>query len=635
MSESALQSPADAKRPQRRTLLLLTRSQGTQTDPEEQHQANPPEHQTRPPTHVSMNSTGTSAIPPVAVDSETSSLHDARPATGLVGSLADHLSKLLNKLRSADVPTLNRRLKKQHLPVSVGHLSRSTMRNLQAEVAELRHLFKSVSETTTLQKREFNFLLKLFKDIFNELIDLQGLINDITIEPSLAKKLQKEAYREEEEGDGKASKQPTGLGWIAAPITKFFVTPAEAEAETEARPSRIAERNRLAPVPGKSAPKIQASTSATTTHVSVEFGGAGIVRRATPATAAAGEGLPSPDPMGETGDTLRPSGLSRANTGASNGSDTLQADTLAPRRPGTLRPSKSRANRNELLGIFAGAPKVVTPPWVVVPSVQAPIPDRGLPPKSKSYRMPSGYIGERTVRQNTHQRNKLSTAVDAVIDRTAEQIDSGDPQGTISFQPPLLERTLRPRGLSDSSIRSTYISQESQLPNTLNVKLDNSRGPLGASMEKKGYLESIAGRFYNFRASNSTGNNSSSSDGTKGSMRSKSTATGEDDMGEHESNTTMSSPRLASSIDTKEILHQSPAKTIAKRPQSVDSTSTAMSHSSSVPSQGILGMLANSLSTVTDETIQEVEEDELRGGRLRKAVAPTMGRTASNPRAWQ
>lgn len=509
MSESAVHSPQKEKRVQRKTLLLLSRSRGVQTEPEEMtgQFPRPGLEDTRRPSGYTDQSTDTTPNTKADVQSETSSLHEstAKNTSSNLLVLVEHLAKILAKLRSADITTLNKRLKKHNLPGDVGHLSRSTMRALEAEVADLRQLSRGLGDNTLLSRRDFTLLLKLIKDVFSELIGLQTVINDVTVDPHLAKKLQKAAYRDEEDEANKA-KQGTGLGWIAAPITKFFVTPAgDSEATPTENPvnaSRSADRGRLQPAPIRASKQL-ASTSATTTHVSVEFGGAGIVRRNTPAvstTSATASGS-------SVRETLPPSPRETLDQPTVPG----HSDTSATLRvPKTLHRSKSRANRNELLGIFAGAQRSVAPaggPWHVVTGP----PGSGNPSNPgnpKTLRaVSSTYFGDKTSKpaRAPEDKRRLPSAVDAVIDSSAEQLQDADP---LSFeeqiQSSLLERQLRPRGLSDSSIRSTFKSHA-------NVDVGIPSGPAGRQSAYGtvnrakpaagggGILESLSNRFYSFR----------------------------------------------------------------------------------------------------------------------------------------
>ncbi|OCF45405.1 hypothetical protein I317_00650 [Kwoniella heveanensis CBS 569] len=516
MSDSVLTNTSP-KRAKRKTLLLLTKSQGVQTDPVENNaptEITPSVNSRReslPAQGAVATSTGTSPIPPSEDHSETSSITDTR--AGILLVVIEHMSKMLARLRDADVPTLNKRLKKHNLPGDVGHLSQSTMRSLQQEVAELRNQFKGIHHLGGIDRKDFNLLLRLFKDVFSDLVDLQAIVNDVTINPSLAKKLQKAAFKDEEEEAARAAKQASGLGWIAAPITKFFVTPADGagnESTIAPQPGKGIERGRLQPVPVKAAPKQQATASATTTHVSVEFGGTGISRRATPAMMTGAAGVsdmlpPSPVPAIE-GDRSKLTLSAGPGTGLEGG--------LAPPTARTVRRSKSRANRNELLGIFAGAPpRPATPaggePWTVLGQGHAqPSSSSGATGGKTLRSVSSQYFADKTIRaprEATDQRKRLSAVVDAIIDDSANQLASDhahyhDSNAAVagSYDPPLLERTLRPRGLSDSSIRSTFVSHANANP-VEQAEMRGGRAPAYGSVVGGGMLQNLSRKWYEFR----------------------------------------------------------------------------------------------------------------------------------------
>ena len=64
-----------------------------------------------------------------------------------------------------------------------------------------------------------------------------------------------------------------------------------------------------------------------------------------------------------------------------------------------------------------------------------------------------------------HWANTLSINVDAIIDVEDPQMESDEGVDTL---PPLMEQTLHRRGLSDSSIRSTFTSHVDELPSSPN-----------------------------------------------------------------------------------------------------------------------------------------------------------------------
>lgn len=361
--------------------------------------------------------------------------------TGALLALIEHVSKILLRLRQADVPNLTRRLKKHHLAGGdVGHLSRGEMKALEKEIGDMRTHFRSVVEDerrlgngngknplhdSMITKKDFQLLLKLFKEIFGELIELRGIVNDVTVNPAVAVELRKrqeaiQAEEEEARGRGKAVKNASGLGWIAAPITKLFAAPS-----SDPPAKRASDKALLQPPAIRSSAKLMPSTSATTTQVSVEFASTGQIRRAT-----AGLPVVNTDHMDEL--PVSPSDTLTKIPGVSRQAPARTGRTPAiPLGDGSSRGPPPGNNRQSLYGIFAGGAQ-------------------GVPPRMNqtiSGRPASG-----------RHRRQLSTVVDAVID------DDGPDRGLDDYQPPLLERTLRPRGLSDSSIRTTFQHHGIEIP---------------------------------------------------------------------------------------------------------------------------------------------------------------------------
>nr|XP_019013690.1 uncharacterized protein I206_01761 [Kwoniella pini CBS 10737]OCF52471.1 hypothetical protein I206_01761 [Kwoniella pini CBS 10737] len=639
MSDSALTNTSP-KRAKRKTLLLLTRSQGVQTDPVDIADISPYEQDGRRGSTSAQDvatTTSTSPIPPSEDLSETSSIQDKdNGRAGILLIVIEHMSKMLARLRDADVPTLNKRLKKHNLPGDVAHLSQSTMRALQQEVADLRNQFKGIHNLGGIDRKDFNLLLRLFKDVFSDLVDLQAIVNDVTINPSLSKKLQKAAFREESDKDllssGPGGKQASGLGWIAAPITKFFVTPAENDVSegVQARKAGL-ERGRLQPsIPVKAAPKQQAIASATTTHVSVEFGGTGIVRRAIPAvytTAANGRDAvidvlpPSPLPSNHSQNSDRnlDETLSPAKLGVES------ENSLLPPTVRNVRRSKSRANRNELLGIFAGATRPITPtsgePWTTL--------GNGMPPSTigpKTLRSVSSHAniggsssGEKTIRAKTsNERKKISSIVDAVIDppTASGQIDNEIlVSGSYEPEPPLLERTLRPRGLSDSSIRSTFVSQSLEP-----VQIGRAPAYTAISTGSGGVLQSISRRWYDFRGSNEV-----SPINPNGGAGGNST----EEVIENDQHPPSFNPLPLSSQSTRSSISTTTSSLMRDRaisPSTKNSIITPPSTSTGANTSqqsGLFGLIASSLVGTTSNELDHSDvvedEDELIGASLRQS----------------
>jgi len=140
--------------------------------------------------------------------------------------------------------------------------------------------------------------------------------------------------------------------------------------------------------------------------------------------------------------------VSSASTVPNNNAD--QASHLL--RPTTPGPLASKA----VMGIFAGAPRSTGPdPWVVV-----------SPKATRGARVPNDYNSATLTRSSLKRgaNKRLSRNVDAVIDTESiigdSDIDEQDEAEASDFRSTLLERTLRPRGLSDSSIHSTFMNAE-------------------------------------------------------------------------------------------------------------------------------------------------------------------------------
>ncbi len=453
-------SPAATdRRDLRRQILLLTSSKAVQTDlvgNEDAGGGDPglgalgyqPTESTAPASTNIMSSFSPAQTQTSHTEhSETSSLHDTRSAA--LPHIIEHMQKLLGKIRQADVPTLTRRLRRQHLPGDVSHLSQSTMRALAVEVGELRTHFKAIvdhereirPDTTrrhqdslqesAISRRDLALLLRLFKEAFASMVELQATINKVIIDPSSAAKLKIAAEAvQDEDGDpkAKAAKSATGLGWIAAPLAKYFVgAPVDAAADDAAAAKSRLDGGRLQPP--RPAPKLTASTLATTTHVNVEFGGSGTVKRATstmPSTQV--DHLPPSPADTLTRGVTAPSAIKMSRSGPTV--------TLAE---GSSRGVPPR--RDDLLGIFAGAPSG--------------------PRAAGVHRLrtaTSQNFGTGRSVSNGHKR-QISSAVDAVIDQPLPEDKFPDESGN-----PIPGRRLRPRGLSDSSIRSTFVSQDAAGP---------------------------------------------------------------------------------------------------------------------------------------------------------------------------
>ncbi|KAJ1308784.1 hypothetical protein OPQ81_004474 [Rhizoctonia solani] len=390
------ESPEKPKR--RRPLMLLSRSRGVQTDESEPT-----------PSFISGSHTP-AAMPsprPGSVSLSTSDVPSS-PISGQAPPLnPEHLAALLKRLQQSDVRGLTARLKRQNLVgADLAHLSRSTLKNISTDVRNELGSGRGLLGRTV-------------REMLGEIINLRGVVNDVVLDPNAVTRVREEAFAGigipgsesvanlggvvERGRQTLLRSQSAAMGWIAAPITKLFGGTAESEV------GLAGGRKRLAP---RVAPAIATST----TTVNVEFAHSG-TRRAVSTMTIAPDTTITP-PNGEA--------------------------TAVPRE--SSRPPADVDHRKEQLrGIFVGSQAVRererTESWVILPRSNS---RRMVRPAKSTANLNAGDATVRGVRPRRISRN-----VDAVIDVP--------PMPTGAGQAQLLDRALRPRGLSDSSIRSTFI----------------------------------------------------------------------------------------------------------------------------------------------------------------------------------
>lgn len=313
-----------------------------------------------------------------------------------------------------DPLTLTNRLRRQHLQgANVGHLSKSTVNNILSEVNALRQQYRSLLEedkaALPVTRKDLRGLFKFLRDVFVELGQIRSTLNEVILDPSLAPKISERALHPErsEKGiNGEGSANSAAQSWIS-PISRLFSPP-----RSDMPPPTLTRNPRFVP---KSGPALAASA----TTVNVEFSGVG-GRSTTSAVAA----------------------------------------------PATSR-SPPIESTTALMDIFAGAPQLstsiststntsaTTDTWVVVPQPSASripsIMQLGFGATERPSNVPS-IGGTRTIGRNTAlpipvPKPQVTRAVDAVIDKRTEAENPVRP---------LLQRTLRRRGLSDSSIHTTF-----------------------------------------------------------------------------------------------------------------------------------------------------------------------------------
>ncbi|GAA5871260.1 hypothetical protein JCM8547_007236 [Rhodosporidiobolus lusitaniae] len=380
----------------------------------------------------------------------------AEQRTAALAQLIEHAAKLLSRVQSADIATQEKRLKKQNLPGDVRHLAQANLRDLATDIEAVRHHFRRIVELeraaqakdaahgTTLAanpndslvtRRDFVSLVKLLRDLLHETARLRSIVNRVQLDPALASTLKEldipTALEPEQPVDGKTSATAGGL---LAPLTRLFGATLSPDEPTLSHRSSSAQ---LRPP----APKRGGSSTVSMATVNVEFGGGG-VRQSSNATAA-----PS-------------------------------ASSSQPKRPPptALRAGAAPAQvKRDISSIFAGAPtrsaSASVDPWVVVPSSST-TSASSSGPATRIASAASSYIP--FGRLLSSYRPALSSTTNAVLDSLPHAPRSSHPSSShrpstsalsdneedddAGPAPTLLERQLRPRGLSDSSIRNSFLA---------------------------------------------------------------------------------------------------------------------------------------------------------------------------------
>ncbi|KAK1231953.1 hypothetical protein PQX77_004924 [Marasmius sp. AFHP31] len=448
--------PWQEKQRAHKPLFLLTRSRGVQTDPS--------------PTLLAPSPAPTPS--PLDLRSESSSYSESPAST--MSTVVDRVNSLLHRMTETDALTLTNRLKRQHLRgADVGHLSRSTVSNILNEVtglrAQFRHLLEDEKLVTTCSRKDLRAVFKLFREIFAEMGQMRITLNDVILDPSIALKVSELALDPKKAEAAKLTPEGSGVssGWIA-PISKFFGSPA-AKADTATVTSGVSGLMRTPSAKGTARaprfiPKIGAATSASATTVNIEFSGGGVGRATT--TLA--------QPTGDSQETLKRS--------------------VSPLNVPAQGPSSN------VMGIFAGAPRPTTPdqdPWVVLPRQPRRVQSTLHPSMIGT---PANTIRVKQLRSEAEpvRSKRVSRNVDAMIDsdQPLSPHRGGDEEDEATdYVPPLLERTLRRRGLSDSSIHSTFLGDTSVSSDAAVMSGESS----SAGPSRESVLQALSKKVQNMR----------------------------------------------------------------------------------------------------------------------------------------
>ncbi|KAJ7248397.1 hypothetical protein C8J57DRAFT_1080252 [Mycena rebaudengoi] len=399
--------------------------------------------------------------------------HAGNPTTAATGStslsaLIERAQALLQRMQSADALSLTNRLKRQQIRgADVRHLSQSTVAGILADVgrqlratgasvAPTAHLDATITATTTttateeVRKRDVRALAGVLREMFGAMGEMRVVLNEVVLDPGCAGRVSEAAMDPgKAAAASKGAEGSSGGGWMA-PLSKL----AGGGGGGHGGPTLAAPRPMMPPP--RFVPKLGPALSASATTVNVEFSGSGLGRAMTSTSTFAAPEIPSTT-------------TSNANPGG--GTDERGRRSVPP------APSS-------VMGIFAGAPqRTKTPdPWIVIPNPKLP------------RRVPAGGL-LRPNHGSRHHANRMSRNVEAVLDGGADEAPD--------YLGPLMERRLRRRGLSDSSIHSTYASQAP--PTEDDVQTPPPSAGLtrreAAWLESGSVLQALGRRVQSFRAS--------------------------------------------------------------------------------------------------------------------------------------
>ncbi|SCV72413.1 BQ2448_3950 [Microbotryum intermedium] len=417
--------------------------------------------------------------PPPETDHLASTSMDMR--TAALSGLIDHATRLFARIQAADIATQENRLKKQHLSGDVRHVALANMKTLIHDIEELRAHFRRVLErersgagrdaTTSkalgeapstesmVLRHDFVALVKLFRDLLFELSRLRTLVNRIEVEPHLAatlRELDDPSVIDLVQGRSTTHSGSSFLSPLSRFIPSALMPGSDASTSNGGAPALAAPGRKAgpaAPVPTTRPPPKRSGVSAVSSAtVEVEFGKGGAVRRAAQS-----------DRHGEEGNGVEAT--------ASPSSAITNAQGTSGRR------TESQVKR-DLNSIFAGASTVPPPsskpsePWTILP--------RSMAAKSTSTSVAGSY--NPLNRLLASYRPAMSSTTNAVLD-SIPHAPGPKVEGAV---PTLLERQLRPRGLSDSSIRSTFVAHANPhhrilSPATLALSSDSTSGQVVAT----------------------------------------------------------------------------------------------------------------------------------------------------------
>ncbi|KAG8218507.1 hypothetical protein J3R82DRAFT_4144 [Butyriboletus roseoflavus] len=401
--------------------------------------------------------------------SDSSSLLDGIGSP--ISSLLERMHSLLHRMTQADALTLTNRLKRQHLRgADVKHLSRTTVGNILSDVSHLRAQYRAWLEddkmTTLCTRKDLRGLFKLFKEVLEEMGQMRVTLNDVILEPTIAVEISELALDPAKAQAMEKERKVIGIGasWMV-PFSKLFSSSSHdasllpSTTRTLPRPTSRGHGNIRVSRP---VPKIGPALAASATMVNVEFSGTGVGKSVTSVFSA------HPDNEGAHGHLPSPHTLPHPSATA-------------------------QTNVRSVMDIFAGAPHPndTSDPWVVLPRAPRRVQSAFL--TAEPVETGIATIGRSAVRKR--KPSQLSRDVDAILDVPSVPTRSIEDSEVDDILGPLLERTLRRRGLSDSSLHSTFMNQDE----SENERATRPAEPAGLWLERTSVLRTLSRTVQNFK----------------------------------------------------------------------------------------------------------------------------------------
>lgn len=385
--------------------------------------------------------------------------------TAQLSNLLEYINRLFARLSTADVDTLTRRLQRQNLAGDAGHLARTTVHSILRDVDGLRDHFRKLVETearnhsrddnsshskesaseSLVARKEFFALLKVFRDILCELAKLRLCINDIHLNPGQAAKLLHDHLGANTAEDKSLIPIPSAVNWLGKMLLGGPTTPSTPSPATNNSAGMLA-------VPDASGTK--SGRPLTSRAISGNYAGH-VAPRASPAVVSSTLAVEVKGTHASAADASQSRKSASPQTPVGGG---LRA---GPRpQPGRSTASLSRVQSRNLSGLFAGS---LAPSYAGLDTV------RGSPATFGSSLAQTSSLRSRgdASGSNKSWQRPLSRIVDddeisihrgrAIRQQVFNDSDDDGSDDEMKGSGNLLERTLRPRGLSDSSVRSTFV----------------------------------------------------------------------------------------------------------------------------------------------------------------------------------